>query len=73
MKQLSFETKNVYIVGDVHGEFEIFSKVIKRRSKEPSIFLCCGDFCFWEKASPIKKLVVPENVLVFSCPGNHED
>jgi hypothetical protein len=67
----------VYYVGDIHGYFELFSEDLKEWSeKYPDkniVVIQCGDFGFWPEIAPIEKLIVPSNVEIFACAGNHEN
>lgn len=64
----------IYILGDIHGEWKILNKFLRRLDKTKRIaVIACGDFCFWEQAASLRGIQVPENIEIFSCPGNHED
>ena len=68
----------VFVCGDIHGAFNSFNKCLKNLSntyaEENVCVLVCGDFGYWPRDVNIKtELIVPGNVFVYFCPGNHED
>ena len=69
-------TNVVYICGDVHGNFVDFSQklhLLKMQHPLKHIYVfVCGDFGHWPKYD-FGTLVVPNDVAVYFCPGNHED
>lgn len=71
----------IMFIGDVHGEFYIFEKIIELH--QPDMVIQCGDFGFWPTTpienlgvcggpyslDPLKKIKCP----IYFCDGNHED
>ena len=70
--------ERIFICGDVHGHFSAFSEHLKKLAQAYpedmlSVFVC-GDFGYWPlDLNMDKDLIVPDNVVVYFCPGNHED
>ena len=78
--------ENIIVVGDVHGEWEILSGLIK--DAKPELVICCGDFGYYPQmvgqtvlsstGRRRKILSVAEGLKngktkVLFCDGNHED
>jgi len=69
-----------YIVGDIHGNWDTFSRFLKSYSPE-NVFVC-GDFGYWPNTSTWDKFLHVEKIpdvlknigtKLYWCDGNHED
>lgn len=73
--------KNVYVVGDIHGEFKLLTYNIKRYDIKDSIIIVAGDCGFgFEKPeyynqlyNKLKKTLILHNVILLFIRGNHDD
>ena len=81
MKEYFFKNKSMYVVGDIHGEFNIIKSIIKQKNITDSIFLFAGDvglgfykFSYYEEIlKKINKFLVTKNVYLLFGRGNHDD
>ncbi|KKQ99979.1 MAG: Metallophosphoesterase [Candidatus Woesebacteria bacterium GW2011_GWB1_39_12] len=66
-------------IGDLHGNFEALSLLMKKVSDESSVktFIQVGDFGYWPRRGKINEgiesIEVTENCKLFWIDGNHED
>lgn len=82
-KQYTFEIDpaNVYVVGDIHGNFKLLKFKIRELDIRDSIIIIAGDCGFGfekevyyvETYNKIKKVLIENNVTLLFVRGNHDD
>jgi len=62
----------VMFVGDVHGNYDVFSKLVNANS--PDVVIQCGDFGYFPNMGTDKRTSLLDiEQEVYFCEGNHED
>lgn len=69
MMNRTMDNKDIYVVGDVHGQFNDLNVFINK--KKPDIVLQCGDFGYWPKFD--HETIKNPRTKIYFCDGNHED
>ena len=78
---LKLNTKAVYAIGDLHGEFNSLSYFVKTYNIENSIILVCGDVgmgfnkkgYYKQTFSALNKDLKKRNTYILFIRGNHDD
>lgn len=80
-KHFKFECDNVYVVGDLHGEFQLLKHKIREQEITDSYIIVAGDCGFgFEKPEHYRqvynkmlKILSKQNVTIIFVRGNHDD
>ena len=75
------EERNILILGDIHGEFELLRKSIDKKQISDVIIIQVGDFGigFYDKHKDQHKLhtlnnfLIERNIEMYTIRGNHDD
>lgn len=78
---LKFNTKSVYAIGDLHGEFNVLPYFIKSYDIKDSIIIVCGDIgigfnkkdYYKQVFTKIGRELKKRNVIILLVRGNHDN
>lgn len=81
MNTLKLNTKAIYAIGDLHGEFNTLSFFIKTYDIQNSVIIVCGDIgmgfnkkdYYKQTFSTINKELKKRNTFILFIRGNHDD
>lgn len=81
IKQLNITQKDTYVIGDLHGEFNLLGYLIKESKLEDACIIIAGDCGFGFEKPPhyehmynrMKDILIKNNILILFVRGNHDD
>lgn len=81
IKDYYFENKSMYVVGDIHGDFNYVKGFVKQKKISDSVILFAGDVglgfnkpvYYEETFKKLNGFLRPKNVFLLFGRGNHDD